>query len=145
MAKHDERIDSLVELLDTKIAEAVKNTPKPNYQTNCQLRGLDPSGKFINLQTLQSVGRIAELLGALIMIRDSRHKAAEILGFDMELDWYGFTFTQWIADMKLRADIIRNREVLTELRAKREYFVGKQSADHALDKELAEMEKLMKG
>jgi len=103
--ERDKLVQELFQIVQTKKA-AIAKAEKPNWLTNCAFRYSQYLPATINIQVCSDVDELVEILGFLWMRQNGFEEANEILFTSSKFSWCGFTFDQWVSDIKTRIDKI---------------------------------------
>lgn len=120
--------DQQIEKLEALVAEkekAIEEINNYNLKTNNLFPNLDCSGasvrKTINLNTINSVLVLRDCLARLISERNSVIEANKILEIGETFYFEGYSFDDWVSDIKQRAKKIQisaKKKQLAELKQK---------------------------
>ena len=105
MTKNDEVIKQLIVKVTTQ-KEALGSKPKVAWKTNGVFKFDDDV--FFNINTVQSTKPLVNGLAYMIDKQKSIVEAAERLGVEVsDVDFGGYSITEWEEDFKLRLSIIK--------------------------------------
>lgn len=87
-----------------KQKEQIAKVDRPTWKTNCAFVWTEGSSSSANIQVVTVIKDIICMAGFLIEKKRSFEEAAKILSVENPpiFTWNGFTFEDWIADLKLR-------------------------------------------
>lgn len=117
--------DAQIEAYRKKVEEKrneLGEQPKAHYQTNAVLT---IQGTKHNFNLLRTTAACVDVAAQLAAYSNSYDQANKWLGTDVKLELGGYTLEQWIADLKLRTQIL-------------EWNVGKAKLD-VMDQQLADL------
>lgn len=107
-----------MENLDTKIAQLLKKIEekkatiqkidKYNWKTNCTFSYERVTTQYnsINILTVTDINILTAILSFLILQEEAWLKAATILNSKEKFTWGGFSFEDWLDDLKVRSEQI---------------------------------------
>jgi len=101
MAETDKLVQELFSVVQAKKAEIAK-AEKPNWETNCAFRYNKDSSASINLQVCADVEELVHILAFLCERKSNFDKAQEIVETKLKFKWLGFSFDEWVSDIKTR-------------------------------------------
>lgn len=76
---------------------------KPQWITSCTI-GYNPDvvTDRVNIQTVTDLNKLVDLYAFLAVKKDSFEEAARDLGLTNKFKWMGYSFGEWICDIKTR-------------------------------------------
>ena len=129
-----EKLDTMLGAMDTKIQSIKENTNKPNltsgqfgFNVNAENKANNP----INIHAEMSVRLLISILGFLIAKKaeyEAAAKALKLKKFPM-FAWCGFDFDAWTNDINTRILVLTNHEELKKLEETRSELSKFQSKD----------------
>ena len=140
--ERDEIVKGLFNIIQEKKA-AIAKAEKPTWETNCAFRYGKESSVSTNIHVCGSVEELLEMLTFLVTRKDAYDTAQKLLGTSIKFKWFGYTFGEWLSDIKTRLDkieISNKKKELEELEARLDKLVSKEMRE-AL--ELEEIKKLL--
>ena len=105
-AETDKLVQELFAVVQTKKAEIAK-AEKPSWETNCAFRYNKDSSASTNLQVCADVEELVHILAFLCDRKNGFDEAQKITGTSLKFRWLGFTFQEWVSDIKTRIDKIQ--------------------------------------
>ena len=138
----DKLVGELLKVIQEK-KETIAKAERPNWSTNCSFRVSKDVSTSTNLQVCDNVVELTEILGFIIEKRKAFNEAKEILGVSGSFKWLGFTFEDWVSDIKTRIakiQISSKRKELEILEARLDKII---SPELRAKMELAEIQKLL--
>jgi len=104
--RNDKRIREFLDKVEA-LKKEVDNKPRYTLETN---GALVIDGVVVNLNTIQNVDKIINALAALTMQKQTREAAAKELGIDdYEFKQDGYTYDQWVSDLKMRVGEVQRQ------------------------------------
>ena len=145
MATIDQKqVQELFDVVQRQKAE-ISKAEKPTWQTNCSF-GFDKStSSRTNLRTVSDVNDLVNILAFLLGKERDINEANQILGVTTEFEWFGFSKTDWVSDLKTRASQItlsKRKKELEEYEIRLNRLVSKEVREQM---ELAEIMKGLQG
>lgn len=114
----ENKTDKIVLELLKKVEEKkqqIGSAERPSWVTNCSF-GFDPnSNARVNIQVLRTIEEIVEIHAFLTSKFRAFQLSCDMLILDVQFKWLGFTYEQWIADIKTRLDGLRIKSKRDEL------------------------------
>jgi hypothetical protein len=101
----DKIVKELFDVIQEKKA-AIAKAEKPTWETNCAFRYGKESSNSTNIHVCSSVEELLEILTFLVTRKDAYDTAQKLLGTSIKFKWFGYTFGEWLADIKTRMDKI---------------------------------------
>ena len=143
MSANDVKIKQLLSSIEDK-RKKLGTKPKMSLQTNGLLKC--DEGKVININTINSQDECVRIVADIVTIRDSYIKAADLLGINAseETKYYGFSIKEWLADFKLKVDIIKWTDEDKKIKALEQKLKSLRSEDLKTADALGEIEDLLK-
>jgi hypothetical protein len=108
----DELVQELIAVVQQK-KDNIKKIQKPEWKTNCVF--YDRNGKMVNIRTISSVDKAAELVCDLVITKGAHEVAAKLLNINLEFKYSGYSFDNWINDFKNICGQINIKEMLADL------------------------------
>lgn len=130
----DQKVIELQEKLKQQ-REELSAAYKPQWRTNMIFK--DGNNPQVNLHTVMDGDKIADILMIIISKHKDHQIANEILGIEREFKFGGYSFEDWIHDLKIRFSRINEvlrKQQLAELEKR---LSALESDDLKKDKELA--------
>lgn len=112
----DKIVKELFDVIQEKKAEIAK-AEKPNWETNCAFRYGKESSVSTNLQVCNSAEELLDILTFLVSKKDAYDTAQKLLGTSIKFKWFGYTFGEWLSDIKTRLNKIEISSKKKELEA----------------------------
>lgn len=111
----DDQVLKLFKVLEQRKVdvEVAEKEVKGSWRTNCSLV-LSTNSQPINIQTL-SKERLVIIFGELLQQQEYVKKASDILGIDFDNNINGFSFDDWVNDLKKRIAILEINEKRKQL------------------------------
>jgi len=100
--KRDQMVKELTKALEEKKQKLTAEKLSSDYTTNCSF-SYNKDGTRINLHTVGFIEQIVEMAAFLIEKKSAFAQANLELGTNCEFKWMGFTYENWISDLKTRA------------------------------------------
>lgn len=143
--KNDERIKKLLALIDEKKKALGKKPPAIHMQTNGVYRTLDKDCTY-TLHVIQDESIIIMVVADLIGLFDNWNKAKVLLETDSdeEFSYCGFSFSEWMADLKSTSKRIAYTRRKRELDILERKLKDLLSEDAKTENVLDELEKELK-
>jgi len=134
---------AVLELL-TKVREkkaAIKTAKeRPQWITNCSFK--TPTGS-INIQTVRDTDTLISICASLLVEYESSIKAANQLDLPYSEKKDGYNLTEWIADLKTRARMLKVEKEQKEISELDERINRLVSAEQRREMELEELKQLL--
>ena len=104
MSDSDKLVEQLLAKVAAKKAE-IKKLERPVYKTNCTfiLNPFDSNSKRVNFN-VADLDSLINVLATLMIYRDSFEKAGKELGLKGNFQWGGWSYEDWLADIKTSVD-----------------------------------------
>ena len=112
--ERDKQVQELFKVVQEK-KTAIAKAEKPNWETNCAFRYNKESSFSTNIQVCSDAEELVVILALLIEKRNSFDEAQKILGTSFGFKWFGFSFENWVSDIKTRIDKIEITKKKKEL------------------------------
>lgn len=138
----DKLVKELFEVVQEKKA-AIAKAEKPSWETNCAFRYGKESSVSTNIHVCATVEDLLDILTFLVTKKDAYDTAQKLLGTSIKFKWFGYTFGEWLSDIKTRLDKIEisvKKKELEALEARLDKLVSKEMRE-AL--ELEEIKKIL--
>lgn len=97
----DEQVQQLFEIAKEK-KKRIAIAERPNWKTNCAFRYNNDSSQSINLQVCVDKDVFVSILAFLKSKVEYHNIAAKELGVKSTFSWGGFSYEDWLADIKAR-------------------------------------------
>lgn len=110
----DKLVQELFNVVQVK-KEAIAKAEKPSWLTNCAFRYNKETSASINLQVCSDIEELLNILGFLIEKKNNFEEAQKLLNTSLTFKWLGFSFDQWLSDIKTRIDKIQINSKKKEL------------------------------
>lgn len=138
--KNDQIVMSMLEKIRIKKEELKQASGRPRWKTNCAF----VSGTHaFNLQTITDKKVLALNFGHLIRLKDAEEQAANLLGLDYEWDFNGYSYEDWMADFKTRANMLTLKEKEQELKELDARINKLVTPEQRRDMEIKELESIL--
>ena len=127
----DKLVLELFQVAQTKKAEIAK-AEKPKWETNCAFRYNKDSSTSTNLQVCSDVEELVHILAFLCDRKNGFDEAQKITGTTLKFKWIGFSFEEWVSDIKTRIDKIQisnKKKDLEVIEARLDKLVSKELRD----------------
>jgi hypothetical protein len=138
--ENDIKIQELLKKVEEKKA-AIQKAERPVWETNCSFRW--SSNSTTNLH-VADVDTLVSMLAFLIRQSESHATAEAALNVESPFLHGGFTYKQWLKDIKLRLSILEVATTKKQLAALEEKLNQLMSPEMKAKKSLEEIEALLK-
>lgn len=144
----DKTTDQIVLELLNKVEQKKKEigaSERPSWITHCSF-GVNPSNAAdrVNLQVVTDVSILTSVYATLAVAERAFGQAAKDLDLKVEFKWQGFTFEEWVTDIKMRINQLQlknKRDDLAKLEARVNALVSQeQRRELELKKLVAELQ-----
>lgn len=138
--ENDNKIQELLKKVEEKKA-TIKSTERPAWETNCSFKW---GGNNITNLHVTDVDTLVSMLAFLTRQSESHSRAAMMLNVESPFLHGGFTFDQWLKDIKLRLNILQVSTTKKQLATLEEKLNQLMSPEMKAKKSLEEIEALLK-
>ncbi len=114
MENLDKDVQDLFAIVQTKKDEIAK-AEKPNWLTNASFGYDKNSSNRINIHTTTDLEELVSILAFLIEKNNSFNLAKVELKIDVKFKWMGYSFDEWLSDIKTRITKIQISKKRQEL------------------------------
>lgn len=135
MNKNDETILALQRKVEEK-KSGIARAARPQWKTNLAFK---INGGVKNLNTVLTISECVYLLASLVKDKNAFEEAAQILGVKNQFEYDGFSYADWVDDLKTRASIISINEQKQSLKKLEDALASLESSELKTQKTLLEI------
>lgn len=132
MNEKDKEVIELINIAKQKREKIEAGKSRVDWKTNCSFKFDADDKGHLNLRTVSSLETLVHICAFLLERKETFERAAKLLDIKADLKWMGFSFEDWISDVKSRVNKVqleKNKADLEKLESRLDKLVSKELRD----------------